>query len=296
MSLMQFSPNYFYQIYSEKIQTDFQVPYLKSGISEKKNLTFKASSKIKNCSNKNFFNLNLNKGIYCKKDQLKASVDSNIRYQILNKKISNTDLSFKLFTHPMGLYLFQKGNFVLHSSAINIDGKGFIFMGLSGAGKSSAVASLINQGELITEDISKINFDGDSAFISPSLPIIKLSKDIFNFHTFETIGDFDIAGDQRNRKGYVVKNFDQTNAPVKVSGCFILNGENSKEIQKVDADFAFRNLLMNSFSAIPKNECRESEKMLLDKISSFIGKVPIYNLPRQKNFSNKLILDFISKC
>ena len=296
MSLMQFSPNYFYQIYSEKIQTDFQVPYLESSISGKKNLTFKASSKVKNCSNKNFFNLNLNKGIYCKKDQLKASVDNNIRYQILNKKISNTDLSFKLFTHPMGLYLFQKGNFVLHSSAINIGGKGFIFMGLSGAGKSSAIGSLINHGELITEDISKINFDGDSAFIYPSLPIIKLSKDIFNFHSFETVGDFDIAGDQRNRKGYVVKNFDQTNAPVKVSGCFILDGENSKEIQKVDSDFAFRNLLMNSFSAIPKNECKKSEKMLLNNISSFIGKVPIYNLPRQKNFSNKLILDFISKC
>jgi len=296
MSLMQFSPNYFYRIYSEKIQTDFQVPYLESSISEKKNLIFKVSAKVKNCTNKNFFNLNLDKGIYCKKDQLKVSLDSNIRYQILNKKISNTDLSFKLFTHPMGLYLFQKGNFVLHSSAINIGGKGFIFMGLSGAGKSSVIGSLINHGELITEDISKINFDGDSAFISPSLPIIKLSKDIFNFHSFETVGDFDIAGDQRNRKGYVVKNFDQTNAPVKVSGCFILDGEISKEIQKVDSDFAFRNLLMNSFSAIPKNECKESEKMLLNNISSFIGKVPIYNLPRQKNFSNKLILDFISKC
>ena len=296
MSLMQFSPNYFYRIYSEKIQTDFQVPYLESSISEKKNLIFKVSAKVKNCTNKNFFNLNLDKGIYCKKDQLKVSLDSNIRYQILNKKISNTDLSFKLFTHPMGLYLFQKGNFVLHSSAINIGGKGFIFMGLSGAGKSSVIGSLINHGELITEDISKINFDGDSAFISPSLPIIKLSKDIFNFQSFETVSDFDIAGDQRNRKGYVIKNFDQTNAPVKVSGCFILNGENSKEIQKVDADFSFRNLLMNSFSAIPKNECKESEKMLLANISSFIGNVPIYNLPRQKNFSNKLILDFISTC
>lgn len=293
---MQFSPNYFYRIYSEKIQTDFQVPYLESSISEKKNLIFKVSAKVKNCTNKNFFNLNLDKGIYCKKDQLKVSLDSNIRYQILNKKISNTDLSFKLFTHPMGLYLFQKGNFVLHSSAINIGGKGFVFMGLSGAGKSSVIGSLINHGELITEDISKINFDGDSAFIYPSLPIIKLSKDIFNFHSFETVGDFDIAGDQRNRKGYVVKNFDQNNAPVKVSGCFILDGEISKEIQKVDSDFAFRNLLMNSFSAIPKNECKESEKMLLNNISSFIGKVPIYNLPRQKNFSNKLILDFISKC
>lgn len=296
MSLMQFSPNYFYRIYSEKIQTDFQVPYLESSISEKKNLIFKVSAKVKNCTNKNFFNLNLDKGIYCKKDQLKVSLDSNIRYQILNKKISNTDLSFKLFTHPMGLYLFQKGNFVLHSSAINIGGKGFIFMGLSGAGKSSVIGSLINHGELITEDISKINFDGDSAFIYPSLPIIKLSKHIFNFHSFETVGDFDIAGDQRNRKGYVVQNFDQNNTPVKVSGCFILDGEISREIQKVDSDFAFRNLLMNSFSAIPKNECKESEKMLLNNISSFIGNVPMYNLPKQKNFSNKIILDFISKC
>ena len=296
MNLMQLRPNYFYEIYSEKIQTDFQVSYLNSSISEKKNLTFKVSTEVKNCTNKNFFNLNLDKGIYCKKDQLKVSIDSNIRYQILNKKISNTDLSFKLFTHPMGLYLFQRGNFVLHSSAINIGGKGFIFMGLSGAGKSSVVASLINHGELLTEDISKINFDGNSAFISPSLPIIKLSKDIFNFHSFEIVNDFDIAGDQRKRKGYVVKNFDQTNAPVKLSGCFILNGENSKDIQKVDADFAFRNLLMNSFGPIPKNKCLKSENMLLQNISRFIDSVPVYNLPRQKKYSNKVILNFISQC
>ena len=169
-------------------------------------------------------------------------------------------------------------------------------MGLSGSGKSSVIASLLNYGEMITEDISKIQFIDNSAFVFPSIPVIKLSKDILDYHKFEILDEFDLAGDMRNRKGYVVNNFDRTNSPVKISACFILTEGNSNEIQEVNSVFAFRNLIMKSFSAIPKNKCIKSERMLLNNISSFIKYIPIYRLPRQKNYSNKIILDFISKC
>ena len=289
-------PEYTYRVFSEKIKIDIKVPFLNQYTPDKKSLNIKDANKIRNCKNKNYYSLNSNEAKFCRKDQLKVFIKNNLFYEVLNKDISHSDLSFKLLTHPMGLYLFKRKNYVLHSSAININNKAFLFMGLSGSGKSSVIASLLNYGDMITEDVSKIQFIDDSAFVYPSLPVIKLSKDILEYYKFETIDEFDIAGDLRNRKGYVVNNFDSTNLPVKICACFILNGEKTKEIQKVDADFAFRNLLMNSFSAIPKNECKESEKMLLDNISSFIGNVPIYNLPRQKKFSNKLILDFISKC
>ena len=186
---------------------------------------------------------------------------------------------------------------VLNDLSIQVEKNQIITItGHSGSGKSSVIASLLNYGEMITEDISKIQFIDSSAFVFPSIPVIKLSKDVLDYHKFEILDEFDLAGDMRNRKGYVVNNFDRTNSPVKISTCFVLNEENSNEILKVDADFAFRNLRLNSFSAIQKNQCKDSEKMLLDNISSFIKTVPIYKLPRQKNFSNKIILDFISKC
>ncbi len=287
---------YSYRVFSEKVNIDFKVPFLKQQVSGKKNLNITKVNKIINCDNKNYFLLNSNEAKFCKKDQLKVFIRKNLSYEVLNKNISHSDLSFKILTHPMGLYLFKRKNYVLHSSAININNKGFIFMGLSGSGKSSLIASLLNYGEMITEDISKIRFIENSAFVSPSLPVIKLSQEILEHHKFEIVDEFDIAGDIRSRKGYVINNFDRTNSPVKICASFILNGENTNEIQKVDSDFAFRNLLLNSFSAIPKNKCKDSEKMLLENISSFIKTVPIYNLPRQKNFSNKIILDFISKC
>ena len=196
----------------------------------------------------------------------------------------------------MGLYLFKKGNYVLHSSAININDKAFIFMGPSGSGKSSLIASLLNYGELITEDISKIEFSGDDAYVYPSLPVIKLDHKIFDYHKLETLKEFDLIGDLRKRKGYVVKNFDNSNLPLRIQGCFILGNKNSIEIERLSSDIAFRNLLLNSFGASPKNKCIKSENMLLQNISNFIKSVPIYKLSKQENFSNKIILDFISKC
>ena len=296
MNSITANPEFTYRVFSEKIKIDFKVPFLNQHIPDKKSLNITKATKIRNCKNENYFLLNSNEAKFCKKDQLKVFVKNNLSYEVLNKDISHSDLSFKLLTHPMGLYFFKRKNYVLHSSAININNKAFVFMGLSGSGKSSVIASLLNYGEMITEDISKIQFIDNSAFVFPSIPVIKLSKDILDYHKFEILDEFDLAGDMRNRKGYVVNNFDRTNSPVKISACFVLNEENSNEILKVDADFAFRNLLLNSFSAIPKNQCKDSEKMLLDNISSFIKTVPIYKLPRQKNFSNKIILDFISKC
>ncbi len=196
----------------------------------------------------------------------------------------------------MGLYLFQKGNYVLHSSAININDKAFVFMGPSGSGKSSVIASLLNYGELITEDISKIEFNGNDAYVYPSLPVIKLDSKIFGHHKFEALKEFNLAGDIRKRKGYVVKNFDHNNSSLQIKGCFILDNKNSIEIERVSSDVAFRNLLLNSFGASPKNKCIKSENMLLQNISNFIKSVPIYKLSKQENFSNEIILDFISAC
>lgn len=288
--------NHSYRVFSEIITTDFKVPFLKPFITDKETFSITKSKKIKNCENKDYFLLNSEEAKFCKKDQVKVNIKENLTYQVLNKEICDSDLSFKLLTHPMGLFFFKKDNYVLHSSAININNKAFIFMGLSGSGKSSLIASLLNFGEMITEDISKIKFIDNSAFVYPSIPVIKLSKDILDHHKFGITNEFDLAGDRRNRKGYVVKNFDKTNAPVRVHGCFILNDSNSKKIEKVNSNFALRNLVMNSFGPIPKNKCLTSENMLLQNISRFIDSVPVYNLPRQKKYSNKVILDFISKC
>ena len=289
-------PKYSYRVFSEKINIDFRVPFLSQYISDKKSLNISKVNKVLNCDNENYYLLNSKEAKFIKKDQVKVSIKNKLSYEILNKKICDSDLSFKLLTHPMGLYFFRKENYILHSSAVNINNKAFIFIGLSGSGKSSVLASLLNYGEMITEDISKIKFSDNSAYVSPSLPVIKLSKNILDYHKLEFVYEFDIAGDERGRKGYVVNNFDHVNVPVRVCGCFILNNDNSNKIEKVSSDFALRNLVLNSFSPMPRNKCLKSENILLQNISSFIRTVPIYMLPRQKNFSNKMVLDFISKC
>ena len=118
-------PEFTYRVFSEKIKIDFKVPFLNQHIPDKKSLNITKATKIRNCKNENYFLLNSNEAKFCKKDQLKVFVKNNLSYEVLNKDISHSDLSFKLLTHPMGLYFFKRKNYVLHSSAININNKAF---------------------------------------------------------------------------------------------------------------------------------------------------------------------------
>ena len=83
-------------------------------------------------------------------------------------------------------------------------------------------------------------------------------------------------------KGYVLNNFDFENTPVKIEGCFILQENEIIHLAKCDDDEAFRNLFLNSFFALPKNQCIQSEKNLLRNISEFISSQNIYKYSRKK--------------
>lgn len=79
----------------------------------------------------------------------------------------------------LAMILQQRGCFVLHGSAVLMDGKVVIFTGSKGQGKST-LASWLNKGgyPLLSDDICAIDFeDGNALSIRPAFPKIKLSPE-----------------------------------------------------------------------------------------------------------------------
>ncbi len=83
-----------------------------------------------------------------------------------------------LFTlsEALGLILYQKGYFLLHGSAIQINHKGVVFLGEPGAGKSTTVAAFAQKGVgVLSDDMVCIRTDeaGTSVLI-PAFPQLKI--------------------------------------------------------------------------------------------------------------------------
>ena len=61
-------------------------------------------------------------------------------------------LSLFTMSEAIGLLLFQRGYFLLHGSAIQLNDKGVVFVGQPGAGKSTTVAAFANKGVSVMSD------------------------------------------------------------------------------------------------------------------------------------------------
>ncbi|MBS0247535.1 MAG: hypothetical protein JSR61_13025 [Proteobacteria bacterium] len=63
-----------------------------------------------------------------------------------------------------GILLHQRGQIVLHASAVEVGGKAILFCGTSGAGKSTLAAALAQRGlPLVTDDLCALSLGSDGA-------------------------------------------------------------------------------------------------------------------------------------
>ena len=88
----------------------------------------------------------------------------------------NDLLSLFILSEALGLLLFQKGYFLLHSSAVNLNHKGVVFLGKPGAGKSTMAAAFAQRGvPVISDDMVCLDVDPAGCFvIRPAFSQIKI--------------------------------------------------------------------------------------------------------------------------
>lgn len=112
--------------------------------------------------------------------------ENQINFRLIDGKTMivdslETDLDFlSLFivSEPLGILLFQRGDILLHASAIKLpNGDGVVFMGEPGAGKSTTAAAFVKAGcKIISDDLVAIRIIDNTPFLVPSFPQIKLWK------------------------------------------------------------------------------------------------------------------------
>lgn len=93
--------------------------------------------------------------------------------------IDEDSLRLYILGSCMGAILQQRGLIVLHGNAIAIENKCTVFVGHTGAGKSTAAARFYQQGAtILTDDVCAITFDTQKKpMVIPAYPQIKLCDD-----------------------------------------------------------------------------------------------------------------------
>jgi hypothetical protein len=98
-----------------------------------------------------------------------------------NNNIPKNTVRHLFINQIIPLYLASKGYFVIHSSAVSINGKGVVFLGKSRAGKSTLASIFCKNGyELITDDFLLIKYKNGLHAV-PSYPAIRLSNQTMDF-------------------------------------------------------------------------------------------------------------------
>lgn len=280
--------SYQYKIFNYNIGSDIVIDILDSinitdptdiNISEDKSLYddlihFKKSSK-------NYYKTNLKKTeIYIKGIALFNIGDRgfSIKY-VFDKAPNMTSFFSKLLNHVIPYALYMQKRLILHASGVSYDNEGFVFLGRSGAGKSSLAASL-KKMSFACEDSAMINNYNGELFLIPSFNLVKLSSEIHRTLGLNNEKVANVQVDKLNRNLYRVKNF--LNHSTKLKRCYILEwGENFK-IQKMDSKDVFRDIYSSIFGPHPINSCKESELFIFNKVAGLIKNIEFYKLYRNK--------------
>ena len=194
-----------YKIYDLNIKSDliiedfYDVLFIKSNkydveVKNKKFDFLKIKPK-KNCNFDVFSSKNYTE-IYKKSvGKFKIKNGKEISYEP-HKNIKEPNLIAYLFSNVFSYLLYQRGNIVLHASAIEINEKAYFFSGRSGVGKSSLLNKLLSSGNHLTEDTCCFEKTNEGFSILPSLPYLKLGDaDIIDFEH----KNYSTQLDKRNR-------------------------------------------------------------------------------------------------
>lgn len=218
------------------------------------------------------------------------------KYIYYQKKSGIKDANFTAYvlSNVFAYLLYQRGNLVVHASALNINKKSFFFSGRSGSGKSTLVSNLLKKANFLTEDTCCFFDRDDSIGIVQGLPFIKLDA---NHKIGNVLSSFKTQLDKRNR---VVNILDNIQNPSNYLACgFFLKIAKDNEITKLSRADAFKAILANTFLHHPLNMNTEEEIEIFKKIGFLTKKIDFYEIHRLENNSfdfkkiNKIISSYL---
>jgi HPr Serine kinase C-terminal domain len=183
----------------------------------------------------------------------------------------------------LSVLLHQRGELVLHASAVTVDGEAVVFMGAKGQGKSTTAAALYAQGHcLIADDTVAISLDDQGRLIvKPGFPQLKLWPEA----AWSSLGDEPdnlprIASGCDKRFRRVSERFSER--PVPLSCVYALSAGSTLEIKRATPQEALLRIIANSYAArFGKQLLHGAEAVShLNQCADLAYRIPIYCLNR----------------
>lgn len=270
------------------IEIDFNIPFLDSfkprnyevKVSEKKDLEKILTSFKYNCSQlSNHFDqdkkeiLLIRPGIgifFINKKAIRYIRKSNMNDSEFARFILNTCMTYLLF--------LQK-HLLIHGSAVEKDGKIYLFLGNSGSGKSTFAYSLCKYYgfKIVTEDVLTLNKKEDINIL-PSYPCIKLSKYLVDDVGFEVVSDGRF--DRLNRHLYKIDEsfFLEKSQKSCIQKIFFLENSNDNQVFKILPEESLKNFFSHTLRCIPNEISSFNEPEILSLTTHLINTTKQYKI------------------
>jgi len=178
-----------------------------------------------------------------------------------------------------GAIIHQRKLLPLHASTVIYRQQCLVFAGLSGAGKSTMAASLINKGAtLVADDISVVDCSGNRPLVYPAYPAIKLWEDSLLHLGFAHEKLLPVR--ELLRKYYQpVERFE--GEPSAIDRIIILNSHNLPGFQRRELTGVDKFIMLKKhtylFRGIPKTSLQENHFTLVSRMAASI---PVHILTR----------------
>ena len=281
--------NFEYFFHLNYFNTYFEIPFLRpvTNSEEKNNVSF-----VYKDQDLEIPNLNIHKSVSIEANLKKVSIfyknlayfeisknGKEIRVKELFKKGSKSLFISKFLNHVIPFSLYQNKKLMIHGSGVSKNGRGVLFIGSSGSGKSSLSASL-KDFKIIAEDSIIANFENRNCYVSTGFPLVKLTSEVAKVLNYKKADSIKLTGDRLSRSYYPIQNF--STEKVLIDKCYILEWGDKFDIKKIEPKEFLANFLFSTYSSIPVNSCKTSSKILHEYASQFLSSVETYKLTRNK--------------
>ncbi len=148
--------------------------------------------------------------------------------------ISASTVEMYLLSFVISIWLEMRGIRTFHASSVLIENEAVVFLGNSGAGKSSLAGKFVGSGcPLVTDDILAIDKIDDDFLAYPSFPILRHWPDSAQ-HLFQTLDGFDQVNNSRKlyKKINIPEGISYLDTPHPISCCYVIE----RTIVPLDAD------------------------------------------------------------
>lgn len=183
--------------------------------------------------------------------------------------------------------LAHQGDLVLHAGAVEIDGSALVFLGNSGRGKSTLVASLQNTGATLLGDDAIIISQVDDVFHGRAVyPSLRLLPDSLA-ELYSSPPDATAIADYTSKQSVSVSETSVAEqSPVPIGAFFFLGPEPSNHqitIRQMSVAECCMGLIADSFALDPTEKSRARQKML--DASALASKVAAFEISYPRDYS-----------